>query len=440
MANTANFDKDLAFRQQQLAQQAAEANALSAYRLYRTQLIERGMMAIEADKAAREMALQVAQTAYQQQMGRVQAVLNAPRGPADWAAYANRLRGLQQSGELPGVLGTLALPGRTAPYSNGGQAPPVPLTNTQMADAATLGLSGGTAQAPQLAGPSWATQRLAAQPYQAPTGIPAYYANPTDYSKLPAGAPPAVPTNLPPGYALAPQTQAAAGSLSAQAAMAQAQQAGRLSAQVMPSSYAQGQQAMSAADLFSQQPQSPDQWYSSMLGQMAGDPQFNQPQDQTMAYDEQGYPVQGSTMTRRELHRARRLGTLPQAQPVQGMAVSTQPFDSRPTYAPAASPYGAQATPAADLFGQAVAPQAASDPTYGGPVAADPNQRGLYGSDVSYQRFRNLSPTEQEMVTGYAQEGTGGFEPQSKEDFLSGMVKAAPNYAPSRVGHWAGMR
>ncbi len=437
MASTANFDKDLAFRQQQLAQQAAEAAALSTYRLYRTQLIERGMMALEADKAAREMALNVANSAFQQQMGRAQAVLNAPRGPADWAAYANRLRGLQQSGELPGALGTLALPGRTATYSNGGQAPPVPLTNTQFADAATFGLTGGTPAAPTLYGPAWATQRLAAQPYQAPTGIPAYYANPTDYSKLPAGTPPAVPTNLPPGYALAPQTQAAAGALSAQ---------------VMPGSY--GQQTLSGADLFGPSQAPTADWYQQQLDQMIGDPNQAMPGEPPIAADED-MPVPGSGLTKRQMRmaarqaqRAQRNGQAPPAQPQapQQQAPSrSSGYQDAYTGADAgygdASPYGgASAQGAGDLFGMAVQPQGVAAQAYGGPTAADPNQRGLYGSDVSYQRFRNLSPTEKDLVTGYAEEGMGGYETQSKEDFLNGMIQAAPNYTPARTATWAGIR
>lgn len=552
-----NFDADLKFREKQLAQQAAEAAALSAYRLYRTQLIERGMMALEADKAAREMALNVANSTFQQQMGRAQAVLNAPRGPADWGAYANRLRGLQQSGELPGVLGTLALPGRTATYSNGGESPAVPLTNTQFAEAATFGLTGGTPAAPTLYGPEWATQQLARQPYQPPPTFPAYFQNPTND-----------PSTLPPGYGNAAAAQGGLQALGAPSAGVQ---------QFGMTSFS-GQPQASAADLFGQAQTPADTWYTQMLNQMMSDPNQAMPGEPPIGPDED-QPVPGAGMTRREMRMAarqarnaqRRDGTpsppqggpyqpggnggfqpvtgghpqsgpyqapgggqwspaaggrpqggpyqgsggdqfgsrtytgAPQAGPYQGSGGSSwsQASGGRPQSGPyqagggqfAAQPYtghqggpyqpgalgqkgdpyqsvggqfqqsgagrpqggpyqqggggfspyagGPQGGPyqasGADLFGtSAMSP--ASTQVYDGPVAADPNHRGLYGSDVSYQRFRNLSPTEQEMTVGYAEEGLGGFEPQSKDDFLSGMIKASPNYAPAHTATWAGIR
>ena len=105
-------------------------------------------------------------------------------------------------------------------------------------------------------------------------------------------------------------------------------------------------------------------------------------------------------------------------------------------YGAYASPYAEQSMQSADtLFGQQW-----DQPYYGEQVFNPaPTTRGLYGSDVSYQQFRNLSPTEQELAIGYAQEGMGGFEPQSKEDFLSGMLNAAPNYAPAATATWAGI-
>jgi hypothetical protein len=61
----------------------------------------------------------------------VGSVLNAPRGPADWAAYRNRLRGLQDSGSL--MFGNDPV----ASFSNGGQATGPVLSNTDLALAVT---------------------------------------------------------------------------------------------------------------------------------------------------------------------------------------------------------------------------------------------------------------------------------------------------------------
>lgn len=468
MAGSSNFDKDLAFRQKQLEQQALEAAALSTYRLYRTQLIERGMMALEADKVAREMALNAAQAAYQQQMGRAQAILNAPRGPADWAAYANRLRGLQQSGELPGVLGTLALPGRTATFSDGGEAPPVPLTNTQFADAATLGLSGGTPQNPEIVGPSWATDQLAAQPYQVPDAFPAYYGDPVRVYKSPSGNPaitgPYPDSMNPPGYGLWPQTQQQPGGLSV---MAQNQQPQAVD------QYSWMQEGWSpAADLFGsagQQLASGDQgytapaytWGSDEIGPTGGtDPNqysrdlrawqkaANEAQKRGLPIPQA--PVYGGTYAAQQQPTSYGPGSsgysiIPPQQPTYAQAQDT--YSNRETAyggvsalgEGSASPYNPKAAAIGDMFGLGASAQAAPSP-YGGPVAADPSQRGLYGYNMSYQRFRNLSPSEKELMVGYAEEGAGGLESQSRDDFLNGMLQAAPNYAPARQATWAGLR
>lgn len=75
----------------------------------------------------------------------VSTVMNAQRGPADWAAYTSKLRGLQSSGALPGALGTMFDPSaQVASYSNAGQPTGPVLTNAQLAMAQT-GLSSPSA-------------------------------------------------------------------------------------------------------------------------------------------------------------------------------------------------------------------------------------------------------------------------------------------------------
>lgn len=61
----------------------------------------------------------------------VDAVLSAPRGPADWSAYQNRMRGLNNAGSL--MFGSAPV----ASFSNGGQQTGPVLSNTDLALAAT---------------------------------------------------------------------------------------------------------------------------------------------------------------------------------------------------------------------------------------------------------------------------------------------------------------
>lgn len=71
------------------------------------------------------------------ELSKAQTVLNAPRGPADYSAYLNRLYGLQSTGMVPGVVGQL-LSG--APVSQAGaNQGPMPMSNTQFATAAVYG-------------------------------------------------------------------------------------------------------------------------------------------------------------------------------------------------------------------------------------------------------------------------------------------------------------
>lgn len=67
----------------------------------------------------------------QQRQFNTNAVLNAPRGPADWAAYQNRLRGLQNAGSL------MFSDAPVASFSNGGQQTGPVLSNTDLALAMT---------------------------------------------------------------------------------------------------------------------------------------------------------------------------------------------------------------------------------------------------------------------------------------------------------------
>lgn len=79
------------------------------------------------------------------------AVLNAPRGPADWAAYTARMRGLQGGGTMPGAVGSMFDPNaQVASFSNGGQATGGVLSNTDLALAAT-----GQGDPSKLTGTPW---------------------------------------------------------------------------------------------------------------------------------------------------------------------------------------------------------------------------------------------------------------------------------------------
>ncbi len=83
-----------------------------------------------------------------------QTVLNAPRGPADYAAYLNRLYGLQQQGfALPGAVNNILTGQQTG--SAGAMQGPMPTSNTAFANALVYGqqapttpLGTGTAAAP----------------------------------------------------------------------------------------------------------------------------------------------------------------------------------------------------------------------------------------------------------------------------------------------------
>lgn len=89
----------------------------------------------------------------QQRQFNTNAVLNAPRGPADWAAYQNRLRGLQNAGSL--MFGDAPV----ASFSNGGQQTGPVLSNTDLALAMT-----GQGDPSKLQGTAW--QGMAPQAQQ----------------------------------------------------------------------------------------------------------------------------------------------------------------------------------------------------------------------------------------------------------------------------------
>jgi hypothetical protein len=81
----------------------------------------------------------------------VESVMNAPRGPADWAAYVKKLRGLQGSSALPGAVDQMFDPSQQASsFSNSGQFNGPVLTNADLALAITG--QGG----PDLSGTPWA--------------------------------------------------------------------------------------------------------------------------------------------------------------------------------------------------------------------------------------------------------------------------------------------
>jgi hypothetical protein len=83
----------------------------------------------------------------------VSTVMNAPRGPADWAAYQQKLRGLQAAGSM--FSGTQPV----ASYSNAGQQTPHVLSNVELAMAMT-----GQADPSMLQGTPW--QGMAGSPPQ----------------------------------------------------------------------------------------------------------------------------------------------------------------------------------------------------------------------------------------------------------------------------------
>lgn len=61
-------------------------------------------------------------------------VMNAPRGPADWAAYTKKLRALQGSGAMPGAVGAMFDPSQqVASFSSGGQQTGPVLSNADLA-------------------------------------------------------------------------------------------------------------------------------------------------------------------------------------------------------------------------------------------------------------------------------------------------------------------
>jgi hypothetical protein len=74
----------------------------------------------------------------------VSTVMNAPRGPADWAAYQRRMRGLQSAGSMFGSSQPVAS------YSNGGQQTGPVLSNTDLALTMT-----GQGNPSQLQGTPW---------------------------------------------------------------------------------------------------------------------------------------------------------------------------------------------------------------------------------------------------------------------------------------------
>lgn len=76
-------------------------------------------------------------------------VLNAPRGPADYAAYLNRLYGLQQRGMTPGVVGDI-LTGMNVGTAGAMQGN-MPISNTQFAQALMYGQQGQQVS-PQIGG------------------------------------------------------------------------------------------------------------------------------------------------------------------------------------------------------------------------------------------------------------------------------------------------
>lgn len=408
-ADKASLDSlrmDMDLRNRQLAAQIAESAAERAFQQKRLELIEQGMLQQEAEQFAKEFALREAEFEFEKQMTTrqfglseraqefteeierrrqafeeswrtaeqrgfyddngvkrptfareqferefaesqrqfdVSTIMNAPRGPADWAAFENRLRGLNAQGALPGVIGQLfqGQPGGIAGYSNAGQFNGPVASNTDLAFALT-----------------------GAQPQQ------------------PAPAPQPQPAPAPQPQVVVPRP--------ASGGFGQWRQKNAAALQQLA-----GMGIATPDDATLDDPVKRQQWYVSAQQALASRPA-----------QQQAAPA-----------------TLPAT---TGGAAAPQSGGGTPTAATFATggPYGANAgstTAAQQMFGGIL-----SRPT---PTTIPQGYR------VSAQNWNALSPDEQQMALGYAQE-YGGTTPQT---FLYGMERAAPNYSPSRTGKFFGM-
>lgn len=106
----------------------------------------------------------------QQRQFNINTVMNAPRGPADYAAYMNRLRGMNESGLVTGAVGNLFRGEQVAELSDAGERVPV-ATNTQLAGALT-GLIAPPSQPP--AAMSTSQQHTSSVLTDAPSGTTDY--------------------------------------------------------------------------------------------------------------------------------------------------------------------------------------------------------------------------------------------------------------------------
>ncbi len=323
-------------------------------------------------------------------------VLNAPRGPADWAAYTKKLRALQGSGDLPGAVGAMFDPSqRVASYSDGGQATGPVLSNTDLALAMT-GVSPDTG----LQGTPW--QGVAPQPQ--PQNQTVYHtSSPIEgakqYSTQPVGTPQPSPAQAP---------QVAAYST------------------VAPSGNVNG---FGYNDEWS--------WYEANRLSQARQGQTTSPS--IAAYSTVaptgnvngfGYNDEWSWNEANRLSQAQQQKQAPQAGVVTEGPQYTTPVirdgepRQRPVQTNSANPYSETGAPSGSA--EAAAKMLGTTSTQSGP-----SNMAL----PSAQKFRRFAPTEQQMGLGYLAESGGPTE----DDAQYLMQRQAPNFSRSRSARYAGL-
>jgi hypothetical protein len=321
-------------------------------------------------------------------LDRANAVLNAPRGPADYVAYMNRMRGVNGSGMMPGVVSRLFNGEQISGVPSTDYNMETPTSNTQYAMGMIGGLSNerGPSEIPI---PEWAKQQQPSQRQPAP---------PLPPNRNPG---PMKPKQYPGGYETGNGTP---------------------SPKLPPSGYNPGTYG-----------QSPDYWPGQTgdanLTPGSADTGIDNYETGTGTGNANWAP--GSAYTGVDNYET---GT-GVGNDYLGPAGEQAPYNP---YGPS-SGWNGQNTPRqqqrSNIFGGASAEQFNSQPDQNvqaarnmisnmyktGPVQ-DPKIK--YGQDVSIQNWKKLSPVEQEFTKGLVAEEGG----QTGEDFEWSMKQAAPRY------------
>lgn len=437
---------DLDYLNRQLAADVAQKAADNAYREKYMQLIEQGKLDLEAKQLAQQYALAVGQleldrakgmsdialnqrrqdfeerwrtaeqTGFiqgaptldrekfweQQRQSDVSAVMNAPRGPADFAAYVARIRGLANRGMLPESVARIATGQPIASFSDEGYRPHV-MTNTEMANR-LIGLGGG-----------WGG------------GL---------HGELPPGT-----------GAVGDQPMSAAG-LDPNSGAAQALAAAPTAAQTWANVSQVRGQTMDANGNLREAPPLP--WVprrpttatfvadSSQISAAPGG------RGGTVAVG----PVAATPVSRAAGVGAGGGSAWPAPTPRTPSGVTTVPAQMSTL---TGQGYYSEPTPSYDVYGSDGKAGAAMRLFGGGmpsnspyqPVDVTPEDRAagsggsggggepaipLRGTDYSWQQWQKLFPTEQQYAMGVLEEAGG----ETPDDFLAGMRRAAPNFAQSR--------